>query len=985
MLYNRNKLNKNNDRKILRKVKKNWIVVSLATFAFIGGSYVVSGNVNAKASVNEVSVQNTNSVADDAHSSAASNVSSVSSAGSSSSVDGDSKASDSSSASQIGITNSFSSSNQNEDISSSASSSSASVSSSVSNESLSSSSANLDASFLRDGDNSSSSSSSANSIVASGFSVTDPDYPANMWVDKTKGRYTFSAVQDAQLGGQIVLSTDRNGDGVVYATSIDANGNVVDQETVPKNSSVNLKDQRQTTINNYDYYGVIDSHGEGSIYKIIYDASDKIRVYLNAKSFIVPKLISQTTSYVDHNNQNIVDVDGKEIKPVIQYGLNGQKYTTGEPKLVNGYYTKHFQVSPSNASGIMSPFYYVGQTVKTFFPDSNVTVQYTLLDYDGDMSGQILDGTQVVASDSKIPKGGVSPNTYLKSNIIYNMRNPYIDQTSNIVYHYLPFGSLLPYDRDTGQSLWNGHDEYKQVYENDPNDYSKALNPYVVNIPGYYPIDTNRNRLTPGKDRYPISDPSNPDKDTIIYYVKDPVNVSHEEKTVNRNINYVDSNGNVVATAHNDNVTFDRTISTDTITNETTQGNWEVKNGSSSFPVVSSSVVPGYVLRNDSQKTIPAVTVNPSSSDSNETVTYDKVGSLVPVDTAGNPIDNGSHNTSYPNDPNDAGKVTNPGIPSIPGKTPVDKDGNPLTPGSNYPIDGTKPTEDTKITYVDSNQKVKVSYIDSTTGKTLESADLSGQPQSTSDYRTTDTIKKYTDQGYKLVSDNYPANGVKFHSDNQEQDFTVTLEHKVDTVTPDNPGTPGQPINPDNPNGPKWPNGTDKDSLSKTVTRTINYVDQNGNKVHPSTTQTVTFTRSATVDEVTGQIAYGNWTTENHSFSSITSPHINGYVLINSDDSTISVLNVNEDSSDVIINVNYRKLINNHHNNPGKPSKGNPHVIQYSKPKLNKHYNNSDNGDKDKLPQTGESNESSVQLMGLILLFISSVLSIFGFRKKQSK
>ncbi|WP_369073685.1 mucin-binding protein, partial [Apilactobacillus kunkeei] len=35
------------------------------------------------------------------------------------------------------------------------------------------------------------------------------------------------------------------------------------------------------------------------------------------------------------------------------------------------------------------------------------------------------------------------------------------------------------------------------------------------------------------------------------------------EKTVNRNINYVDSKGNVVATAHNDSVTFDRTISTE--------------------------------------------------------------------------------------------------------------------------------------------------------------------------------------------------------------------------------------------------------------------------------------------------------------------------------------------------------------------------------------------------------------------------------------
>ncbi|WKN29325.1 LPXTG cell wall anchor domain-containing protein [Apilactobacillus kunkeei] len=888
-----------------------------------------------------------------------------------------SSSADNQSLSQNSVSSSSSLNNENNSVESSNSSSSENINTLYSSSSTSSSS------LLRDGSSNVSSSSS----VASGFSVSDPDYPANMWIDKAQGRYTFSAVQDAQLGGQIVLSTDRNGDGVVYATRIDANGNVVDQKTVPKNSSVNLNDQRQTTINNFDYYGVIDSHAYGNIYKIIYDASDKIRVYLNAKSFIVPKLISQTTSYVDQNNNNIVDEHGKEIKPVVQHGLNGQKYTTGQPKLVNGYYTKHFQVVPKNASGYMSPFYYVGQTVKTFFPDSNVTVQYTLLDYDGNMSGQILDGTQVVASDSKIPKGGVSPHTYLKSNIIYNMRNPYIDQTSNVVYHYFPFGSLLPYDKDTGQPLWKGHDEYKQVYENDPKDYSKALNPYVVNIPGYYPVDTNGNRLTPGKDRYPISDPLNPDKDTNIYYVKDPINVSHEDKTINRNINYVDANGNVVAAVHNDNVTFERNINTDTITGETTQGNWEVKNGNSLFPIVISPVVPGYVLRDEGQKTIPGVTVTPSSSDSNETVTYDKVGSLVPVDTAGNPIDNGSHNTSYPNDNQDAGKITNPVIPNIPGKTPVDKDGNPLTPGSTYPVDGSKPTEDTKITYVDSNQKAKVSYVDQTTGKTLESVDLEGQPQSTSDYRPTDTIKKYTDQGYVVVSNNYPENGVKFNSDNKEQDFTVTLEHKVDTVTPDQPGQPGQPINPDNPNGPKWPNGTDKDSLSKVITRTINYIDQNGNKLRGSVIQKITFTRTAKVDEVTGQVTYSNWTTEKSSFDSVNSPQINGYVLMDNKDAIINSLSVDEDNSDITIDVHYRAVINEHHNNPSIPHKTDQNTSQHPKPKLNKfgHNNNNEHVNKSKLPQTGDSDESNVQVMGLVLLFISSVLSIFTFRKKQSK
>ncbi|WP_338346013.1 mucin-binding protein, partial [Fructobacillus fructosus] len=293
-------------------------------------------------------------------------------------------------------------------------------------------------------------------------------------------------------------------------------------------------------------------------------------------------------------------------------------------------------------------------------------------------------------------------------------------------------------------------------------------------------------------------------------------------KTINQTINYVDGNGKIVHDPSHDQVTFSRTATVDEVTGQVTYTDWN--NASETFSPKVSPVIPGYVLRDDSQKTISGITVNPSSSDNNETVIYDKVGSLVPVDTTGNPIDSGSHNTSYPNDPNDAGKVTNPIIPSIPGKTPIDKNGNPLTPGNNYPIDGFKPTEDTKLTYVDSNQKAKVSYVDSTTGKTLESVDLSGQPQSTSNYRTTDTIKKYTDQGYQLVNDNYPASGVKFNSDDKKQDFTVTLGHKVDTVTPENLGIPGQPINPDNPNGPKWPNGTDKNSLSKTINQTINYV-----------------------------------------------------------------------------------------------------------------------------------------------------------------
>ncbi|WP_033900560.1 mucin-binding protein, partial [Lactococcus lactis] len=61
--------------------------------------------------------------------------------------------------------------------------------------------------------------------------------------------------------------------------------------------------------------------------------------------------------------------------------------------------------------------------------------------------------------------------------------------------------------------------------------------------------------------------------------------------------------------------------------------------------------------------------------------------------------------------------------------------------------------------------------------------------------------------------------------DDQDKEVNIYYSHALATVTPDNPGTPGSPINPEDPDGPKWPEGTDKASLSKTITRTINYLD----------------------------------------------------------------------------------------------------------------------------------------------------------------
>ncbi len=67
----------------------------------------------------------------------------------------------------------------------------------------------------------------------------------------------------------------------------------------------------------------------------------------------------------------------------------------------------------------------------------------------------------------------------------------------------------------------------------------------------------------------------------------------------------------------------------------------------------------------------------------------------------------------------------------------------------------------------------------------------------TDDYRTTKTIKKYTDKNYELVSDNYPADGVT----------TILLYQKSSSL-----------------NGHK----TAPVEETKTVTETIKYVYENG-------------------------------------------------------------------------------------------------------------------------------------------------------------
>ena len=188
------------------------------------------------------------------------------------------------------------------------------------------------------------------------------------------------------------------------------------------------------------------------------------------------------------------------------------------------------------------------------------------------------------------------------------------------------------------------------------------------------------------------------------------------------------------------------------------------------------------------------------------------------------------------------------------------------------------------VTYTADDQKVVYNVIDDTTGETLVSKKLFDEGVTAGELKKTkadlQTIANdFVKQGYDIVSVG-DVPGVFDNDDKTDQVVDVHLKHRVDTVDPKTPGVPDQPINPEDPKSPKWPNEVIKDKLTKTVNETIHYVYAKGGTAADDKTDKVSFSRTATVDAVTGKfIAYGEWTADDNdtTFDAVESPVIAGY------------------------------------------------------------------------------------------------------------
>ena len=232
-------------------------------------------------------------------------------------------------------------------------------------------------------------------------------------------------------------------------------------------------------------------------------------------------------------------------------------------------------------------------------------------------------------------------------------------------------------------------------------------------------------------------------------------------------------------------------------------------------------------------------------------------------------------------------------VPTVDGYTPS------LNVVEGLEVDGNNEDSVVKVGYTANPQSIKVNYVDEDNGSsTVKTETLNG--------KTDQTVKTGIEipDGY-VVEGQVPTDYTFKAKDNA--DITVKLKHGTTTVTADNPKTTDDKL-PDNPSKP-YPSGVGQNDLNKDVTRTIKVTDPTGKVT--TETQTVHLTRTATVDEVTGEVTYGDWTTG--SFDSYDVPSVEGYTASQDKvertpvtaDSTNSEVNISYTANDQSIKINY--------------------------------------------------------------------------------
>ena len=223
--------------------------------------------------------------------------------------------------------------------------------------------------------------------------------------------------------------------------------------------------------------------------------------------------------------------------------------------------------------------------------------------------------------------------------------------------------------------------------------------------------------------------------------------------------------------------------------------------------------------------------------------------------------------------------------PSVAGYTPTQASVTKTT------VTDTTEDQTVKITYNANAQTTHVKYVDKDNpSNVIHTTNVSGKTGQTV------SVSSEVPAGWQLVSGQQVPTSITF-TDNGYPDTTVKIEHKHTTVTPDHPKTTNDKL-PDNPTK-SYPSGVGQNDLNKTITRTIQVTDPHTQKV-TTTTQPVHLTRTADVDEVSGAVTYGKWTTSE--WPVFNTPNVPGYTP---SQANVAKMTVTDTTQDQTVKITY--------------------------------------------------------------------------------
>ena len=698
-----------------------------------------------------------------------------------------------------------------------------------------------------------------------GFSVTDPEYPSEMYLDPDPEHYTFywAGLTDADNDDyhyQTVISTNRNGNGQIHVFELDQSNEVLNSFDLDKKQG-GTSLWTGVTYYNDEYAGLVQAGSSGGL-TLKYEVSGgKIDHPENSISFIVPRLNTQVTSYQGEDGNDIIDNNGEKIEPVRQKGLDGQKYTTTGTKVIDGYYAK----APSNAQGTMSPYGKIGSTYEINMHNGYSAV-FTQTDNDGTMSVQMY--SKGGAVNGPIPIRPGDNGIYSGVDNIY-LRSIYVPQTIDIRYVYKKLGSTYLVGEDEKPFMW----KTPKQYPNDESDPTKAGKVVIPQHKGYTP---KINGVPVGPDGFI---PTDPGEDTKVVYTANPAAalVRFIDNTDNSTLTDLKLSGKTGETIDFAKANAQLNSYLDRGYNLVANGNGipkkETKFDTSDDTHVASQVYEVHLKHgtvtvtpenpvDSGSKINPKDPKSPTYTPDQATVTEDHTLTVHYVGAPNNPADKQqkSHWTR---------EVT---IDKVTGKTSSSTDWatkDSYVPVDTPKIDGYTPDKNVvdeqtvrenrviQVTYTANSARALVRFIDNTDNSTLTDLKLSGKTGETIDFAKANAqLNSYLDRGYNLVANGngIPKKETKFDTSDDthvaSQVFVVRLDH---TITPGETTTTGK----------------------QTVTYV--YKDKDGKVVKTKTVeQDTTFTGKTTKDEVTGETTT-TWDPKDHKYTAVTTPVEPGY------------------------------------------------------------------------------------------------------------